>query len=94
MHDRLFEGQAAWADNPDHVAVFKNFAREAGLDQTAFDACLDSGRHTAGVRSDLEEGAGFGVTGTPAFFINGYPIQGAQPYKSFEQVIETLLKEE
>jgi protein-disulfide isomerase len=91
MHDLLFEGQAAWSGNPAAAAIFKTYAGELGLDQAAFDACLDSGRYAAAVQSDLTEGAGFGVSGTPAFFINGQPLSGAQPYQVFEQVIETML---
>jgi len=91
MHDRLFEGQGQWSNNPEHVAVFNGYAGELGLDQAAFGECLDSGRYASAVVADLQEGAGFGVSGTPAFFINGQPLQGAQPYAAFEQVIEALL---
>ncbi len=94
MHDRLFEGQQDWSGSPDHVAVFKGYAAELGLDQVAFDECLDSGRHGAAVQADLEEGAGFGVSGTPAFFINTQPLRGAQPYEVFAQVIEEMLAED
>jgi protein-disulfide isomerase len=91
MHDLLFEGQPQWSGNPEAVTVFKGYAGELGLDQDSFDECLDSGRHAAAVEADLREGAGFGVTGTPAFFINGQPLSGAQPYAVFEQVIDTML---
>jgi protein-disulfide isomerase len=91
MHDRLFEGQADWSGNPDHVAVFKGYAAELGLDQATFDECLDGDRYAAAVQADLQEGAGFGVSGTPTFFINGQPLVGAQPYEVFVQVIEGLL---
>jgi protein-disulfide isomerase len=91
MHDRLFERQGEWSGNSQHVALFKSYAGELGLDQAAFDACLDGGSQAAAVQADFQEGAGFGVTGTPAFFINGQPVSGAQPYQVFEQVIEALL---
>lgn len=91
MHDRLFEGQGEWSGNPNHVTVFKGYAGELELDQMAFDQCLDSGRHAGAVNADLQEGAGFGVTGTPAFFVNGLLVSGAQPYDVFVQVIEGLL---
>ncbi|MFW9998168.1 MAG: DsbA family protein, partial [Candidatus Odinarchaeota archaeon] len=94
MHDRLFEGQGEWSGEAGHVDVFKGYAGELELDQAAFDECLDSGRHMAAVQADFQEGAGFGVSGTPAFFINGQPLVGAQPYEAFVQVIEALLAEE
>jgi len=91
MHDRLFEGQGQWSNNPEHVGVFNGYAGDLGLDQVAFGECLDSGRYASAVAADFQEGAGFGVSGTPAFFINGQPLQGAQPYAAFEQLIEALL---
>jgi protein-disulfide isomerase len=93
MHDRLFADQEAWSGNSGHIATFKNYAGDLGLDQAAFDECLDSGRYTAAVEADFQEGAGFGVSGTPAFFINGQPLSGAQPYDVFEQMIESMLAE-
>jgi protein-disulfide isomerase len=90
MHDRLFDGQDAWSGNPEYLAVFEGYAAELELDQTAFRECLDSGRYVNAITADLEEGAGFGVSGTPAFFVNGQPLQGAQPYEAFVALIEAL----
>jgi protein-disulfide isomerase len=43
------------------------------------------------VQSDFDEGSNAGVTGTPAFFINGRLISGAQPLERFIQVIDEEL---
>jgi predicted DsbA family dithiol-disulfide isomerase len=86
MHDRLFDQQQKLA-----VADLKQHAKELGLDAAAFDECLDSGRHAADVQKDAAEGARYGVTGTPAFFVNGRPLVGAQPYEGFAQVIDDEL---
>ena len=40
----------------------------------------------------MEEGSRLGVTGTPAFFVNGRPLQGAQPLEAFVKVIEEELR--
>ncbi len=94
MHDRLFQGQQAeWQNNPDAVNVFKSYAKELDLDTAAFDACLDSGKYADAVAANLDEGIRAGVTGTPAFFINGEPVSGAQPYAVFEQIINSQLQE-
>jgi protein-disulfide isomerase len=87
MHDRLFVGQAEWASGSDHVAVFKRYAADLGLKTSVFDACLDSGRWADAVDADMAEGAGLGVRGTPTFFVNGYPLVGAQPYETFQHAI-------
>ena len=45
----------------------------------------------AEVRKDQEDGAAVGVTGTPAFFINGIFLNGAQPYEKFKMIIDAEL---
>jgi protein-disulfide isomerase len=86
MHDRLFANQAKL-----QVPDLKQHAAELGLESAKFDECLDSGRRATDWQLDLAEGSGYGVTGTPAFFINGRMLVGAQPYESFVQVIEDEL---
>jgi protein-disulfide isomerase len=94
MHDLLFINQEQWANNADHVALFKSLAGEMELPQDEFDECLDSGRYADAVNAELDEGVQLGVRGTPSFFINGQPLVGAQPFSVFEQAIETLLAKE
>ena len=53
--------------------------------------CLASATHAAAVQKSLDEGIRLGVTGTPAFFINGELLSGAQPVESFARVIEREL---
>ncbi|MFC2030041.1 DsbA family protein [Chloroflexota bacterium] len=87
MHDRIFDGQSEWAGERNHVELLKGYALELRLDTAAFDSCLDNGRWTEDVESDLDEGVALGVRGTPTFFIDGYPLVGAQPYEVFQQAI-------
>ena len=87
MHDKLFAHQRDL--KPDQL---KGYAGELGLDQTSFDECLDSGRFAANVEADRTDGEKVGVSGTPAFFINGQFINGARPFESFQEVIDSELK--
>jgi protein-disulfide isomerase len=75
------------------VDALKGLAPGVGLDSTAFDQCLDSGKYTAEVQKDYQDGLSYGVTGTPAFFINGVAVIGAQPYANFKAVIDAALQE-
>ncbi len=95
MHDLLFEYQQSWATPPlpEHTDALKELVAEAGLPQAEFDECLDSGRHEDAVLAELAEGTELGVRGTPAFFLNGRPLSGAQPIAVFRAVIEQLLAE-
>ena len=85
-HDVLFANQSAL-----DVASLKKYASDLGLDTAKFDACLDSGRMADEVAKDAAEGASYGVTGTPAFFVNGLKRKGAQPFEVFQRLIEEEL---
>ena len=87
-HDILFNNASAL-----DVTSLKGYASQLGLDSGAFDQCLDSGKYTEEVQKDYQEGITYGVTGTPAFFINGVSIIGAQPYANFKAVIDAALQE-
>jgi protein-disulfide isomerase len=39
----------------------------------------------------MEAGEAAGVSGTPAFFINGRVLSGAQPFEAFKRVIDEEL---
>jgi protein-disulfide isomerase len=85
-HDKLFAGPAK--SSPE---TFKGFANEVGLDVPGFETCFDSGKYQAAVKKDIEEGNRLGVTGTPAFFINGRILSGNQPLEAFARIIDDEL---
>ena len=86
-HDALFESQEQWSGQQDALESFKAMAGELELDQAKFDACLESDSYADKVAADLQEGQLEGVTGTPAFRINGIAVSGAQPFAAFQQQI-------
>jgi protein-disulfide isomerase len=45
------------------------------------------------VDKDYREGASMGVNATPAFFINGRFLSGAQPFQAFAQIIDDEIRE-
>jgi protein-disulfide isomerase len=85
-HDVLFDKMPR--TSPEEL---KASAREAGLDLAKFDQCVASGTLKELVQEDIDEGTRLGVKGTPAFFINGAPLTGAQPLEAFVSVIEREL---
>jgi protein-disulfide isomerase len=91
MHGLLFAHQTTWSGRTDAESVFSSLAESAGLDMTLFNECLSDGRYEAAVAADLEQGIRLGINGTPAFFLNGNYLSGAQPYSVFQQAIESLL---
>lgn len=74
------------------VANLKVMAKGFGLDMTKFNQCLDNGTMAEKVKSESQEGADLGVSGTPSFFINGISIVGSLPQADFEKVIDAELK--
>lgn len=85
-----------------HKLVFQNspklakedlreLAGKAALDVAAFDACVAEGRHKAKVQADLEAGREAGVSGTPAFFVNGIPLSGARSLQEFVKLVDAEL---
>jgi len=69
----------------------KTMAQELGLDVTAFESCSASNKYDAAIEKDSAEGEALGVTGTPAFFINGRAVRGAHPIENFVRVIDQEL---
>ncbi len=68
-----------------------SYAGQLQLDTEAFAACLDEERYMDTVVADYREAQTMGIRGTPAFFINGRPVSGAQPYQVFANIIEEEL---
>ncbi|MES1255501.1 MAG: DsbA family protein [Acidobacteriota bacterium] len=85
-HDRLFGGQSRLTE-----ADLKQYAAQIGLNTGVFNACVDSHKYKADVEADIKAGNAAGVTGTPAFFINGRSLSGAQPFAEFKRLIDDEL---
>lgn len=77
------------------------FAETLGLDTTAFNSCLTSGKYKQRVTQDGIDGQAAGITATPSFVmtytVNGETkskiIEGAQPFSVFQTEIEAALAE-
>lgn len=68
--------------------LHREAAGKLGLDVEEFESCLASDKHRAAVQADLEEAESLGLSGTPAFLINGVLISGAQPFEAFAEIID------
>jgi protein-disulfide isomerase len=68
----------------------KKMATEVGLDQKKFDECFAKNDQSS-IDKDVADGGAVGVNGTPAFFINGRMLSGAQPFEAFKEIIDEEL---
>ena len=85
-HDKLFENSAALEEGD-----LRRYATELGLDTDLFELCLVERTHKEKVETDSAAGSQAGVNGTPAFFVNGIFIEGAQPASAFVELIDAEL---
>ncbi len=74
--DQVFENQGQLRASDDWI-LLKSLATKVGLDQTRFNACVDSGRYTRLVRDEVSEAERLGVPGTPAIYVNGAQVKPA-----------------
>ena len=91
--DKYFEyNQKLW-DNQRALEVkkLKKYAKQTQLDTKKFNDCLDSGANASKVLANVQKGVTAGVSGTPAFFINGIMLSGAQPFSAFKELIDNEL---
>jgi protein-disulfide isomerase len=88
MHDRLYAHQSQL-----DLESLERYAGELGLNVARFKDALTSKSLQVAVQADAAAGKRIGATGTPAFFINGKFLSGAQPIEAFEKAIDAELKE-
>jgi predicted DsbA family dithiol-disulfide isomerase len=72
-------------------AVLEAIATELGLDVARFKTDMESPACVAWLQGSAQTLSQLGANGTPAFFINGRFINGAQPFAEFKKVIDEEL---
>ena len=91
MRLRLYRDQPGWKNSQDPGQFFTNIAEEEGLDAERFAQCLDQDEAAGRIQANTQVGQAAGIRGTPAFFINGFPVKGAQPLDSFRDMLDMRL---
>jgi protein-disulfide isomerase len=97
LHNRLFS--KAGSHTPEELDAR---ARESGLNQTAFDACVAADKYSASIRQSTAFAISLGASGTPFFIVGKFdpktnqltqlkPIPGAYPFAQFQQYIDAAL---
>jgi protein-disulfide isomerase len=82
-HDKLFSNELGLSPE-----AYQGYASQLGMDEEAFQECIESDRYQQEVQSDFDFAAELGIRSTPTFFINGIAVVGAQPFEIFQEVIE------
>ena len=85
-HNNLFNAQGDLSEGD-----LTKRATDVGLDLNAFNACIAAKKGENLINTAYNDGSAVGVTGTPAFFINGRMLVGAQPIEQFRSIINDEL---
>ena len=78
MHEQLFRGQTAWAEDGNPKGDFEDYARAVGLNMDQWETCYDERRHQARIQATQAEGIRRGVRSTPTFIIGNRMLAGMQ----------------
>jgi protein-disulfide isomerase len=97
LRDALYSNAA-----PPNDEVITKAVEALLLDKSAFQSCLASEKYKADVQKDATEAAALQISGTPTFVLaktakdklDGVRIVGAQPFVTFRNAVEGLLKTE
>ncbi len=87
FHDKLFANQKNLK-----LDAFKQYAGELGMDVDQFEKDFFDIDNKKPVDADTAEAKALGITGTPAFFVNGRFLNGAKPFEAFAELINAELK--
>jgi protein-disulfide isomerase len=85
-HDMLFANPRALEDED-----LLRYAEELGLEAARFEQCVADGEYRGQVEAETHEARSMGISGTPAFLINGLLLSGARPAEDFYRVIDAEL---
>ncbi len=81
-HDLLFKYQDDMS-----ISKMKELAAVAGMNQDAFNACLDSHKYKDAVQKDYEDGIAAGIFATPTYYIDGKPVVGLKAFAQLENIV-------
>ncbi len=90
VHDLLYKYQETWAPLKDPGAFLLTLADSVGVARPQMLACLRDPASRAAVEADASGATRAGATGTPAFYIEGGLMSGAQPVAVFRQVLDSF----
>ena len=91
MHDFLYQTQSQWSAGSDALSLFKQYAKQLGMNVTQFETDFASSKVNDLINADTAEGTKLGITGTPTFFIDGNKVEIANNPAAFEKVLSDAI---
>jgi protein-disulfide isomerase len=93
IHDLLYQHQQDWAPLEDPSQYLLSLADSAGVSRPALIECLKAPTTAEEVRADAEGASRAGAASTPAFYIEGGLLVGAQPAAVFRHLLDSIYAE-
>lgn len=93
MRDHLFEHREEWMGSEDPDGLLREYAAGLDLDLDAFDACYASDEPRERLQEMNELARRAGVSATPWFVVQGFPVRGLPPRDAFQEVLRDLIAE-
>ena len=88
MHDALYANQGQWSNSRSPSQIFNQYATQLKLDMTKFKQDYASIKVNDMINADTAAGTKLNVQGTPAYYLDGKPIQVANTLDAFSKVID------
>jgi protein-disulfide isomerase len=90
QHQRIYEGQSEWAAVRNAGPVFRNYARDSGLDLGRYDACMKAGKYAGRIQASYNEGVQLGVSSTPTLLVSGRLYRGRFDSDAITKLVDSL----
>lgn len=92
-HKATFEAYWEQSENIGIPEVQKRIFEKCNLDWEDFDSPDTNGQYAKRVEAQLMEASMYGLRAVPAFILDRYLLQGAQPYEMFQQTMSLIQNE-
>lgn len=94
MHRRLYQAQPDWTSASDPHAVFLRYARELGVPEAPYAACVRTERVWPVILRDATYAAAAQIDGTPTYIIGQQVVAvGAKSYDEWKPILEKALQD-
>lgn len=92
MHDLMYQQQTTWAQSPNPMQTFEDFANQLDLDIDKFLEDTRSDQVNRIVQADLAEANQKDFSSTPTFEISGEKIENPRDVEGFKKLIDEAIK--
>ena len=90
--DQLFQSQDYWLTQPDPLAALKQIGASVGVDDKAFEACLNDEALKNKILTRVQEANDkYKIDATPTFVIKGVTHAGELPYDDFKKLLDQAI---